>query len=259
MTATIDEYDAIDAMRWSRLKLMAKSPLAFHAYQPGGDSPAMRLGRAIHTAVLEPERFKERHPVFQGAQRRGKVWDEFAAEHAGADVLSLDEYHRASMAAESVRSHPVARRFFEQRGHSEQVITWSEPTTHVMCKAKIDRVGEQLIELIELKSVGSMDFEPFRFSAHFARLLYHGQVAFYADGLVEGIGLRVPPVVIAVESDEPYDVAVYEIPGETIAAGRTLYQRLLRRYVECTRAGKWPGVCEQEIRLDLPRWALEET
>ena len=56
---THDAYDAIDATRWSMLKLMAKSPAHYHQalLESRKDTTALKFGRAVHLACLEPERF----------------------------------------------------------------------------------------------------------------------------------------------------------------------------------------------------------
>lgn len=52
-------YDAIEALNWSTLKLIETSPalLKYRLTNPRPDTPSLRLGRAIHCAVLEPERW----------------------------------------------------------------------------------------------------------------------------------------------------------------------------------------------------------
>ena len=55
------------------------------------DTPAMRMGRLIHAAVLEPDVFNQNAVVFEGKTRRGKAWDEFKAEHAEGWIVTYDE------------------------------------------------------------------------------------------------------------------------------------------------------------------------
>ena len=49
-------YEDILAVRWSELKSMRHSPLQYRhdLRQPHTDSTAMKVGRLIHTLVLEP-------------------------------------------------------------------------------------------------------------------------------------------------------------------------------------------------------------
>lgn len=56
----LDPYAAIEALNWSTLKHIAVSPrmLKWRTEHPRPETPALRLGTAIHCAILEPERFK---------------------------------------------------------------------------------------------------------------------------------------------------------------------------------------------------------
>jgi len=63
------EYQAIQAVNFSSLKMMRESPLHYrHALTAiRAESPAMALGSAVHCAVLEPGRFALEYspePVF---------------------------------------------------------------------------------------------------------------------------------------------------------------------------------------------------
>jgi hypothetical protein len=53
------DYAAIDAMNWSTLKELAVSPrmLKWRVDHPREDTDALELGRAVHCAILEPQRF----------------------------------------------------------------------------------------------------------------------------------------------------------------------------------------------------------
>lgn len=252
------EYAQIDAVNWSTLKHLAKSPLHYkhRTEAEQDDAKHMRLGRAVHTLILEPERFTERHPIFGGGARRGKAWDEFAANHAGADILIGTEAAQAQAMADAVRHHPLAQKHLRD-GLAEQVLTWTDPETGVKCKGRCDSVNGHLVEF---KSCNGRDFEPYKFESHAARLRYHGQLAFYADGLAAmGYEVEHDPTMIVVESDPPHDVAVYIVKDEVLDLGRKLYRKLLARFVECSESDHWPGVCaDEELYLGVPAWATWE-
>ena len=58
-------YSQIEAMNWSRLKVIDKSPLAFQwaLRHPREETEAMAFGTAFHLALLEPELFQESYVV----------------------------------------------------------------------------------------------------------------------------------------------------------------------------------------------------
>src|SRR5574341_903199 len=71
---TREEYDRIDAVNWTTLKAMRASPKHYRyaAEHATEDTAAMRDGRAVHTAVLEPDRFPLDYAIWAGERRAGK-------------------------------------------------------------------------------------------------------------------------------------------------------------------------------------------
>lgn len=72
------EYDAIDAMNWSKLRLLRTSPklLKWREQVERADTEALVLGRAIHCALLEPDRWKSDflvEPKFDKRTKAGKA------------------------------------------------------------------------------------------------------------------------------------------------------------------------------------------
>jgi hypothetical protein len=62
-------------------------------------------------------------------------------------------------------------------------------------------------------------------------------------------------MIVAVESEAPYDVGVFEVSQEALAAGDEDVARLLRRVAECRASVRWPGRYPDVTELDLPGWA----
>lgn len=253
---TREEYDAIDALNWSRVKHLDKSPKEFRHQSEveRDDTVNMRIGRAIHTLLLEPQAAEERHPIFTGAARRGKAWDIFCEEHPGSDPLNQTEWDRVRRSVDSVLEHPEAASHLTAITRREHTVVWTDDGTGLRCKARVDAAGSRLVEL---KSANSRDFHPRRWPSHAADQKYHGQIAYYSDGLeASGNPFADYPVLIVVESEGAHDVAVYDTDEEYLSAGRRLYRRLLRRYQECVERGAWPGVCASgPLRMTLPAWA----
>jgi exodeoxyribonuclease VIII len=140
---TFEEYQAIDAINWSLLKEMDKSPRHFQHRKanPREDKVGFIRGRAAHTAVFEPERFLLDYVLFKGDRRAGKAYDALVALHPEETILKTEEYETALAIKDSVRSHPVASRLLAG-GKSEVVITWTDPATGLACKARIDHLAE---------------------------------------------------------------------------------------------------------------------
>jgi len=248
-----DEYRQIQATNWSSLKHMRRSPLHYRheLTKERAETPAMRIGTAIHCLVLEPDLYCERFAIWAGGRRYGAAWTEWCAEHSGKMILNEQENAEAAGAAAAVLQ--AAGSYFG-RGTAEEAISWIDPATGMPCKARVDLHHDCLVEL---KSTATLDEGAFKSKA--AKFGYHGQVAFYHDGL-EALGHRMddPPMIIVVEYTPPFDVIPFEVPPHVVDAGRSLYRQLLERLRECQQTDKWPGCAPGVQVFELPQWAMDE-
>jgi len=247
------EYAAIDAINFSRLKALRISPKHFkyQASKPWNDddTPALRVGRAAHCFILDPDEFA-RQFVCYGKRRAGKKWEAFEAAHSSQTILNETEYYRALNIANAAGGHPLAREYLGP-GLKEAVFTWKDKVTGTMCKGRIDHAGTHLVDVKTCAQV-----EPRLFLNQSARLGYHAQIAFYYDGIrANGVRVAPEPVIIAVESVEPHDVVVYAVPDHVLEAGRDEYRRLLALLEHCRKTDEWPGIAPDALSLDLPAWA----
>ena len=246
-------YREIDAVNWSSLKEMRKSPRHYlhRLHEPKADTAAMRRGRATHTAVFEPDRFPLDYVVWEG-DRRGKAYTAFCEQHPHQTILKADEYATCLAMRDAVRSHPVAGPLLTPPGEAEKVLTWTDEETGLACKARLDwwRVGL----LADLKTTAEIDAR--RFAATVERMGYHGQAAFYRAGLAAN-GLDAPPFrIVAVESAAPHDVAVYLLDDDAHYAGEVLVAELMARVAAGRFSLMWPGMYPEEVQLSLPAWAF---
>lgn len=245
-----DEYRALDAVNWSTLKYACQSPLAYqHALaNPPVETDAMRLGRATHTAVFEPDRLLHEYVIWSGGRRAGKEWDEFKAMHENRTILKPDEYDTAIAIRNAVRGHKAAAKLLKT-GEAECTLQWTDQDTGIACKARLDWYSPKV--LVDLKT--TRDIEARAFGRHAGALMYHGQFAFYAMGLYAH-GVEVPVKIIAVESEAPHDVAVYDLNEDVLWAGEVKVRQALAVVKACRKTRKWPGRYPNECGLMLPTW-----
>jgi hypothetical protein len=256
-----EQYRALDALNWSRLKHLAKSPAHYHwalTDTEDNDTKSLLLGRAVHAAVLEPKYFKERFTIFQGT-KRGKAWDEFkaAAELEGQEVLSLKEALHVNALVTSVRQHPAASRLLVG-GKPEETIQWTASTPQVLdfpariwkAKARLDYLSATAI--VDLKTAKSA--HPDDFARDAWNLGYLGQAAWYTDGVKAATGRALPYFFVVVEKAAPFVVSVFQLPDDLIERGREQYVNLLARLALCETENRWPGYVDGIAPLELPRW-----
>jgi hypothetical protein len=250
------EYEKIDAINYSTLKEMAKSPLHYlYALKHGRRATAaMNRGTAAHIAVLEPERFATDYLIWEG-RRAGKAWEAFEADAQarGKQILKDSELALALAIRDAVRGHAKASSYLVG-GHAEVTIVWEDEETGLLCKGRLDFLRDDGTPA-DLKT--TRNIEQFWFSRDLATNQYHVQAAMYLDGAASLTRKQSDRfALIAVEGAAPHDVVPYLLHEDVTGPGRDAYRALLRRVKECRESGEWPGYANgSEMTIALPAWA----
>lgn len=245
-------YERLQGVRWSALRELRRSAKHYRhrLEEPRKDEGYYRLGRAVHTAVFEPDRLPLDYAIWRGERKVGNEWKAFQAAHTGLTILKVEEYARACAIRDAVRHHPAASRYLAA-GAAEQSIQWEDPGTMTLCKARLDWVGGGA--LVDLKTARSIDERTF--SRTIANLAYHCQLAFYHRGM-QTLGENLRPILIAVESEPPHDVAVYPLHENALYAGSEEVSDLLTQLMRAEEGQTWDrGRYPEEVELDIPAWA----
>lgn len=255
---TWPEYFAIPAINWSLLKVMAESPKHFrHAQEnPSEQTDAQAIGCYVHTATLEPERVAEEYAVYEG-RRQGAVWDAFVAAAGDKTVLRAADLIEAEQMANALRAHvDVAALLADPDTVVEEVVMWHDAESGVDCKGRPDIRNRRLGIIADLKTAKSTDLR--RFGHDIVRYQYHGQLAYYAEGIKQAEGWEPSQhLLIVVEKSAPYDVAIMPMAATAIEVGRADFRIFLDRLKKCTESGLWPGRHPKPVTLDetnLPPW-----
>jgi len=251
-----EQYDSIDRSNFSLLKLMKWSPAHYkHALvTPVPDSDAKKVGRVVHLAAFEPERFRNAIAVWDGGTRRGKDWDAFKERNQGKELLTENEYARCMSVQKAVQSHATAMRYV-QRGQGEVSMLWTTKVGEAVVKAKGRIDFNSASAIVDLKTTRDASPDAFGRQAH--DLSYVAQAAWYCDGYEAATGVKKPYVIIAVESEAPFVVQPYIVPEGLIELGREEYRGWLDKLLFCRSQYYWPGYSDgSELELSLPPWAL---
>ena len=219
------------------------------------DTPALRWGRLVHMAVLEPVRLAQM-PRWDGGRKGGREWAAFESLlDAGGheDYLSSGELPRLFAITESTRRalaklpHIVA---------TEARRDWTGAEAGEMYGAATARI-DALLEgggMLEVKTTRAIDERAFLRQAY--GLGYHLQLGWYARGISSLMDQ--PCYVLAIESAAPHCCAVYRVPQSIIADGYAEACRIALHYRCCEACGSFPGPYDEGI-LDysLPEWAAD--
>ena len=252
------EYHA--APGWSSSAIRAGPTLA-HAHEqlthPRVDTNALRFGRALHCAILEPLAFLERVGIAPDVDRRTKdgkaAWAAFEAAAAGRDHLTVDEKADADGMVKSVHAHRIAGPMVRREdGRAEVSVFWTDKDAGEKCRARIDWLVPGVV--VDIKT--TTDAGPEAFAREAWGYGYFRQLAWYIDGITDATGQPHTGAIVAVEKSAPYVAAVYMVPDDAMDIARAENRLALRRLVKATRENVWPGY-ENLTDLYPPEWAIK--
>jgi len=259
------EYHAHPAISKSHLDLIARSPLHYWArfIDPKRIIPeptqAMRLGSALHTHVLELDKWDHEYAVApDGIDRRLKAgkeaWAAFEADAAGKTVLSRDEADHVMHMGRAILSHPAAAMLLNLPGEAETTHMWMDEPSGLQCKCRPDWLTNDGCLIVDLKTT-TEDASPQGFRKSIANFRYHTQAAWYLQGVEYATGTRPDQFIfVVVEKKPPHAVAVYAADQEMIEIGGQHARRDLMRLAECHKDGRWPGYSDEIEMIGLPAW-----
>lgn len=248
-------YHAEPSISKSGLDLVAKSPAHYKHAPPREPTPAMKIGTAIHRAVLEPGRFDMEYEIVDAKDRRQKAYKDAVQEHGDDNVLLGHEAKHVLAVRRAVHDHPQAGFTVRADGHRELSAFVDDPVTGVRVRCRYDLLSEGWA--LDLKK--SRDVFPHGFSRSVGAYRYHVQVALYSDIYEWLTGERLETFwLLAVEDQPPHTPVLYQLDDEAIELGRRHYRRDLNTYAECLASGQWPKFEPEHSYLSLPGWLLAE-
>lgn len=297
-TIPYEQYEAAEGVSKHGLDAIAISPLHHWAYYRNPergrqkDTPARVLGSAIHTSILEPERFdleyvqepniksyttaldkledykracKELGLKVTGTKPELKkqiqahtesaydFWDDtYEQQTFGRIVLSDSDWRVTKTITARVRKHPAASELLKY-GKAEQSIFWVDKDTRVKCKGRIDWLAPKAPEGVTVFDLKSTtDASPDGFQRSVLKYRYYVQAAMYLDGLFE-IGYDPDSFIFgAWEKHSPHAAALYYATNDMLETGRQEYKNLLKTYKKCLETDNWPGYSQDIQPLGMP-------
>lgn len=245
----ISSYASLDAVNFSTLKDFALSPRRYQHIlsKPRTDTDSMRTGRIDHRAILEPDTLADL-PIWPGGDRKKAALAAFIAANGEDYVWKPSELEDARALSAAVHAHPTAGPLVRTPGEREKVLVKADPRTGIMRKARLDKLCEGLV--LEVKTT-KQPLSERMIQRQITGYAYHAQMAWYLD--IAGVDAG---KWIFVEQAAPHDVVVVPASLEWIDAGRALYRSWLDRLVECRASGKWPGLCDGEMEIEVPSWLM---
>ena len=259
-----ETYHRHPAISKSRLDSIARSPLHYWAKHldpnrwPVEPTPAMVIGSAVHTFVLEHDEWDANYAVTPaGINRRtnaGKAeWDVFTTAAGTRTVISREDADLVGKISEGVFNHPAANGLLSLPGKAESSLFWTDAETGLECKCRPDYLLDDGSTIVDLKTTENAS--PADFMQSIAKFRYHCQVAWYLHGVEQATGKRPEQFVfLCVEKKPPFACAVYVAAPEMVQIGWDTARANLNRLAECMAANEWPGYSDQVELINLPAW-----
>lgn len=252
---------------------IARSPARYKAWLDGKvreETPALSLGKAIHMALLEPDRFARTYliaPDFGPCRKTADCSSERAkdnktrrdawrAEHAGAVLLDSRDGATTLGMVRAVVEHPTASALLLD-GIAEATLKWRDPETGLVCKGRPDYYLPDIATCLDIKS--TVDAREDSFSRSIFNYGYHRQEAHYSDGFRE---VKLPLedyLLLAIEKEPPFDLSIWQLDDDARAVGREQVRAAMLKMAHFHALNEWPGYPIGIHPISLPAWARKRT
>jgi hypothetical protein len=248
-------YRALDALNYSGGKAILVSPAHYNARlnEERKDTPALKMGRLIHLATLQPYAFFETVHIEPEIDRRttaGKAaYEEFKSKIKEGDE-TIDAKNHAIIVSISTSAQAAIASLGLKNIRTEVAVEGE--FNGVKIKGRIDLIGEDAkgnLVVVDLKSCTAAD--PKSFSRDVASYMYHMQDAWYT-ALVKAKKFY----IVAQEKDLPYAYRIYTLDEATKAEGVRLMTEATSIYAQCKAFNTWPSYTTEVTELSIPKWAF---
>lgn len=260
-STTREQYDALDAMNYSRLKWLADCPARFRheCDNPREPTDALDFGCAFDLAMFEPTRFASEVVKARKINRQsnaGKAeYEQYLTENRNNLLIPADDYDTIEPMSRALWAHPAAAAFLSMPGTLQQTAVWRDPGAQILCKGRFDCYKPEAQIIIDVKT--TKNSKPWLFRSDVSAFGYDVQAAMYsmAAELITGKPHRF--IWLVVEKKAPFIPAVFELDRGTMDAAQQKVRNLLAKYATCSTFDQWPGYSDDVIEIGLPDYAME--
>lgn len=251
---SFERYVALDRVSKTLLHTVYEYSPA-HAQVAKEESNFMKVGTAVHCAVLEPDEFRARFT--RGPDdRRGNRWKDFVAEY-GDGALVAEDYDNALALRDAIRHNPYVKKLTGAGAYREITACSTDPETGLKCRMRADAFVPGDGILCDLKT--TTDARPQAFVRTVRTFGYHLQEAHYTKTWRDAGGTAAAFFFIVVEPEPPYALKIYELDPDAAAEGEAIRAKAMLTVAECMKTGVWPGYPEEPEQISFKTWDYKET
>jgi hypothetical protein len=217
------------------------------------ESSQMKIGTAIHCAVLEPQRFIETYRQIPSdiKVRKGKKWDKILDDNPGKIFIKQKEYANAINIKNKLSYSLIFQETFDPCNVEHSIFfTYDD----IYLKSRPDYYNDKYV--VDIKKTKSIKYDSFSNSIYTYN--YHSQAAMQIDALKCVDGKDRIHLFLAIEENPPHLFKFYQLDNQAIALGRERYQIAAYIYDKCTETNIWSNQEDEIDIINLPSWILKK-
>jgi exodeoxyribonuclease VIII len=217
----------------------------------------MEIGTAIHTALLEPDRFAADYVLLREVKdRRASEYKQAVKTHGTEVVLTSGEADNVIGMQEAVLSNELMRSRLTGEGWRELSLFVRDPDTDVLVRVRYDLLLTDGT-IVDVKKTQDARLDPF--SRAIDNYGYDLSAALYVDAFEWATGEQAQFEFAAVEETMPHGHKLYRPCDTTLNEGRRKYREALESFANCEYIGVWPSLpCEAPEIISLPAYRLAQ-
>lgn len=247
-------YHAAHGYSRSQLMYLDKSPYHFwYEYLSGRErdfteTSDMKIGSAVHTLLLEPDKFEDEFAVAPEINKRtnqGKQdWADFQIAASGKIVMTKEEFKKADAIIQGLKEHKIVDDMVMD-AKIEQSIFWTDKETGLQFKCRPDVWHENFI--VDVKTARSVEHDTFARAALDSG--YYVQAGMMFEAL-HTLGLPIEKYLfLCAEKVEPYAPKIFVLDELALEFGLQHFQVYKKKLAYHFRMNEWPGYEIENLRL----------
>ena len=262
-----DVYFGLNCLSKSVLGRIKSSP--YHVLTSIGNiherklTKALQFGKNVHSALLEPGRYRESVVVGPDVDTKQRVeWKNFVKENPGKTHLKPSEAAEIQGMMEGILRNETAKNILTG-GIRERTIIAQDPVTKLFLKGRVDFDQQEDTYLVDFKTTANAEAGEFARSAE--KYEYPNQCAWYLFlyDLLYDLGLvkvkKDTFLVVAQDSEFPFCCSTFIYDSAILEKAREINRARLDRIGECVKAGHFPAYGDDVKTLAVSSWYFERT
>ena len=245
-----DLYHSLPGYSSTFIKNMYEKCPAYAKFKRDEDkeepSEALIIGRAIHTFLLQPEKFQKEFQIAPNDDKRRKEYKEWLSNHSDPDKLILRNSFREMAKGVLIQLTKGINIFDNVISHPEAIIEKAVFTVHKKTGVLIKMKADVILNSMGFDLKSTIDAAPDKFAGTIGKYNYDIQAAFYilvcqtAGVSMKGFSF------ISVEKDPPFLSSATTLAAEDILQANDIVNVMLKRIATCVNTGNWEGYMKSD-------------